>query len=172
MNASFRILPCSWKHHAVLAELGGTTFLEAFGAFHSAADMQAYVNKTYNLIQVRSNLENPAIHYRIAYGFQEDLGYIKLLRDVQVENLSGRVMELEKIYVRQAAHGTGVGQLLMDEAIRISREEGYEILFLGVWQENARALAFYKKNGFEIFGTRTFQLGQTRCEDFLLRLKL
>ena len=65
-----------------------------------------------------------------------------------------------------------VGKELMLQAINFSKQNNFETLFLGVWQENHRAVNFYKKFGFETFTIRTFQLGETLCDDFLMKLNL
>jgi ribosomal protein S18 acetylase RimI-like enzyme len=166
--SSIEIVRCSWKHHALLAEIGGSTFYETFSSDNSEADMQAYIAKTYNLKQVAENVLNPTIIYYVAYGLNQDLGYIKLLENVSAAGLNGKVLELEKIYVRKEAHGSKVASILMQQAIDIAKEKEYEHLFLGVWQDNERALAFYKKFGFEIFNTRQFKLGERICDDYLL----
>ena len=167
--SSIKLVQCQWKHHALLAEIGGSTFYETFRADNTEEDMQAYIAKTYNLKQVIANLNEPNIHYYVAYGLNQNLGYIKLIENIKAEGLSGKVMELEKIYVRKEAHGSLVASVLMQQAIDLAKEKGNDYLFLGVWQENERALAFYKKFGFDIFNTRTFKLGERICEDFLLR---
>lgn len=172
IDSQFKLVNCTLKHAAMLAEIGASTFDETFSPFHPAKDMEAYIEKTYTLAQLKKNLLNPYIQYYAAYNEKGDCGYIKLLDDVQAEGLEGRVMELEKIYVRQWAQGSGVASLLMNKAIELGRKQGYDYLFLGVWQENKRALAFYKKMGFEVFNTRTFQLGDEMCDDFLLKLAL
>ena len=97
------------------------------------------------------------------------MGYIKLLENAKADGLNGKVMELEKIYVRKEAHGSKIASLLMQQAIDLAKEKGYDYLFLGVWQDNERALSFYKKFGFEIFNTRQFKLGERICDDYLLR---
>jgi ribosomal protein S18 acetylase RimI-like enzyme len=165
---SIKIVRCIWKHHALLAEIGGSTFYETFANDNSEADMQAYIDKTYNLKQVAENLLNTTIIYFVAYGLNQDLGYIKLIENVNAAGLNGKVMELEKIYVRKEAHGSQVASMLMQQSIDLAKEKGYEHLFLGVWQDNERALAFYKKFGFEIFNTRQFKLGERTCDDYLL----
>jgi ribosomal protein S18 acetylase RimI-like enzyme len=172
MNAAFTIHPCDWKHYALLADIGAATFYETFSAHNEKADMVKYIEKTYNLKQVEDNLKEPNIHYYVAYNERQDVGYIKLIDKVDVDGLEGQIMELEKIYVRQFAHGSKVASLLMQQAIDLARTKGAKHLYLGVWQENERALAFYKKFGFEVFNTRTFQLGNRLCEDFLLKLAL
>jgi len=165
---SIQVLHCSWKHHALLAEIGGNTFYETFANDNSEADMQAYIDKTYNLKQVAENLLNPSIIYFVAYGLNQVLGYIKLIENSNAAGLNGKAMELEKIYVRKQAHGSQVASMLMQQAIDLAKEKGYEHLFLGVWQDNERALAFYKKFGFNIFNTRQFNLGERICDDYLL----
>jgi len=167
-----QVIHCNWKHHALLAEIGRSTFYETFSHDNSEEDMQTYISKTYNLKQVAENLLNPNIYYFIAYGLNQDLGYIKLLTNISMDGLTGKIVELEKIYVRKEAQGSKVASLLMQQAIDLAKKGSNDYLFLGVWQENKRALAFYKKFGFEIFNTRKFKLGDRICEDFLLRKAL
>ena len=97
---------------------------------------------------------------------------LKTIVQFEVEKLEGKTIELEKIYLRKEAHGSGMAKVLMDAAIQLARTEKANNLYLGVWQENERALAFYKKSGFEIYNTRQFKLGARVCEDFLLRLRI
>jgi GNAT superfamily N-acetyltransferase len=101
-----------------------------------------------------------------------DAGYIKLLLNQTNEKLQGTSAEIEKIYVRQAFHGKGVAQQLMQFAIDYCKQLSYNNLYLGVWQENHKALKFYGKVGFKTFDTRTFQLGERLCDDYLLNLEL
>ena len=79
---------------------------------------------------------------------------------------------MEKIYVLGSYFGSGAGKVLMQQAIAHSQENGFDTLFLGVWQENERAVSFYKKVGFEVFETRQFQLGERLCDDYMMKLKL
>jgi ribosomal protein S18 acetylase RimI-like enzyme len=60
----------------------------------------------------------------------------------------------------------------MEHALEFALENECDTMFLGVWEENHRAVAFYKKYGFEVFATRTFKLGSNLCDDFLMRLSL
>ncbi len=165
-----KIVPATWKHHALLADLGSTTFFETFSKDNDQADMNNYVSKTYNKEQMVKNMADPAIKYFVVYGQDNDLGYIKLLHNVEIEGLSGKTIELEKIYVRSEALGLKVGKALMECAIQYAKEKGYAHLFLGVWQQNERAISFYKKFGFNTFRTRQFTLGKRVCDDYLMAL--
>lgn len=157
---------------ALLAELGATTFYDTFSAFHSEEDMQLYLKKAYAQDAIAENLSNPEIAYFIAYDGNIAAGYTKLLRNARHEMISPPSIELEKIYVRKAYLSRQVGKALMDHALEYARREKFTTLFLGVWQENNRAVNFYKKAGMEIFTIRTFQLGQTLCDDYLLKIEL
>lgn len=157
---------------ALLAELGATTFYDTFSAFHSDEDMQLYLKKAYAQKDIAANLTNPEIAYFIAFDGDMAAGYTKLLRHATHPLLQGPCIELEKIYVRKSYLGKKVGKELMVHALNYSRTENFTTLFLGVWQENHRAVNFYKKTGLEVFTTRTFQLGQTLCDDYLLKIDL
>ncbi|MFN4083343.1 MAG: GNAT family N-acetyltransferase [Bacteroidia bacterium] len=162
------IITCSHKHYALLADLGSTTFFEAYKNLHKHEDIKQYNDNNYNFDVIKQNLKNSNILYFVAYNNFKEVGYIKLIKNVKVEGIDDVVMELEKIYVLPEFYGTGAGDALMQKAIETTKQNGYDKLYLGVWQENKRAIKFYQKHQFEIFGTRTFQLGSTTCNDFLM----
>jgi GNAT superfamily N-acetyltransferase len=104
----------------ILAQLGAITFYETFRPYNTEEDMQAYITKTYAEPLISQNLQHPDIQYALVYDHAEAIGYIKLLLNGQHPALSGRSIELEKIYVRQSALGSGAGKLLMDYAITLT----------------------------------------------------
>jgi ribosomal protein S18 acetylase RimI-like enzyme len=166
------IKPASINDAKVLAELGATTFYETFRPHNSEEDMQLYIAKAYNEELINENLQNNLIHYALIFNNNEAIGYIKLLLDATREDLEGKNIELEKIYVLQKSLGSGAGKLLMDYAIDFSKKHQYKMLFLGVWEENERAVNFYRKAGFKVFANRVFKLGTTLCNDFIMKLDL
>ena len=172
MGEEINIIQSGWKHHALLAELGAATFFETFIDYHDENDLRQYINKIYNIEQLKKNVSDNRIHYFTAYDNEGDVGYIKLIDDVKPGGLEGKIIELEKIYVRKRGLGKHIGAALMQKAIDFSRQQGFEHLFLGVWQENVRAIKFYEKFGFKNFGTRKFVLGSQECDDFLMVLDL
>lgn len=171
-GTSIKIIPAGWKHYALLAEIGGSTFYETFADDNTEEDMKSYIAKTYSKEKLLENIKNPSIKYFVAYDDAGDVGYIKLIHDARIDGLSGKVMELEKIYVRKDAIGTKIGSALMEQAIQYAKENAYNYLFLGVWQDNERAIAFYQKYGFKTFATRKFTLGKRVCDDYLMALEL
>lgn len=166
------IVTCSLKHRAVLAEIGATTFYQSYRDENSEADMQAYIQNTYTIEKITICLNNANIIYFLAYNNTGDVGYIKLLLNKNHEKLTGKNAEIEKIYVRKDFHGKGIAQQLMTKAKNYCKENNYENIYLGVWQQNHKALKFYGKEGFTNFDTRTFQLGDRLCDDYMLSFKL
>lgn len=169
---NLKVFNGNWKHHAVLADIGAQTFYETFRPHNTEEDMQKYISMAYSIAAIKQNLSKTQVHYFLGYLGNQDAGYVKLIENPKDIKLDGRVMELEKIYLRRAFQGSGLATSLMNLAIEKSKELGFEKLYLGVWQENERAIAFYKKMGFEVFDTRKFQLGSRWCEDYLMYIRL
>jgi diamine N-acetyltransferase len=159
---TINIRPAQPNDATLLAELG----------YHTEDDMQLYLKKAYSIEAIEANLNNPNIAYFIATEEAQAIGYTKLLLHVEHTKLSGEVIELEKIYVKKTYLDKKVGKALMDHAINYAKRNKYNTLFLGVWQENTRAVSFYHKFNFEVFDTRSFQLGQTICDDFMMKIEL
>jgi len=90
--------------------------------------------------------------------------------DEEVEPLLAGVhpnMELSKLYVHPDAHGSGVAQQLFDEIDAAARDRSATSLWLTVWMDNARALAFYRRNGFEVVGDRFYPVGDLLDHDYV-----
>ncbi len=158
----------------ILAQIGTKTFYDTFARFHDEEDIQAYLKKAYDKKLIEQNLSNPLIQYHLACDENYDvIGYTKLLHTVLLEKFPNkRVIELEKIYVLKSVLGKKVGAALMQNCIEYAKQKNYDAIFLGVWQENKKAIDFYKQFNFKIFDTRSFQLGKTICDDYLMLLEI
>jgi len=167
-----KIVICKQKHQAVLTNIGATTFYDSYKNENTEADMQAYIANTYTLKKLAQNIGNQNIIYFLAYNQTGDVGYIKLLLNQVNGKLVGNNAEIEKIYVREAFHGKGIAHELMAFTVNYCKQYNYQNIYLGVWQQNHKALKFYDKFGFKTFDTRTFQLGKRLCNDFMLNLVL
>jgi len=101
------------------------------------------------------------------------IGYLKLnFGESQTELKGDKALEIERIYVLKEFHGKKVGQLLYDKAIQVATETKADYVWLGVWEENPRAIAFYKKNGFVEFDKHIFRLGDEEQTDIMMKLQL
>lgn len=155
-----------------LQKISRKTFTETFEAVNSEENMRQYLQEKLSLEQLISELKNPDSEFYFAEKEGEILGYLKLnFGNAQTENVEDGY-EIERIYVLKAFHGMKIGQVLFDKAITIGQEKNMKSVWLGVWEENHRALRFYEKNGFEVFGNHTFVLGNDTQTDLMMKKKL
>ena len=156
-----------------LRNLSIQTFKETFEEVNTEEDMQKYLDENLSIEKLKTELENPNSEFYFAENNDEILGYLKLnFKDAQTEKLEENHFEIERIYVLKAFLGQKIGQILFDKAIEIGREKNLEYVWLGVWEENHRAIRFYGKNGFEIFGKHDFVLGEDIQTDLLMKMKI
>jgi diamine N-acetyltransferase len=154
----------------LLAEIGAKTFYETFAADNTPEDMAAYLAESFRVDKLAVELADPAGCFLIAEAGSATAGYAKLQNGQPPDCVSGYpTIELVRLYVLQAWLGHGVGAALMraclDEAARL----GCETIWLGVWEHNARARAFYRKWGFEQVGSHVFKLGDDLQTDLLMQ---
>lgn len=156
-----------------LRNLSIQTFKETFSEVNTEEDMQKYLDENLSIEKLKSELENPNSEFYLAENNDEILGYLKLnFKDAQTEKSEENHFEIERIYVLKAFLGQKIGQILSDKAIEIGRKKNLEYVWLGVWEENHRAIRFYEKNGFEIFGKHDFVLGKDVQTDLLMKMKI
>lgn len=153
-----------------LAELGARTFAETFAADNSPENMSAYVSAAFNPDQQAAELADTQSSIFIAETDGVAVGYAMLRSGNAPENVTGeKPIELVRLYVSRKSLGSGVGAALMQACIDDAQQAGYDTLWLGVWEHNARAQAFYRKWNFVEVGRHVFQLGDDPQTDFLMQ---
>lgn len=156
-----------------LRNLSIQTFKETFEEVNTEEDMQKYLDENLSIEKLKTELENPNSEFYFAENNDKILGYLKLnFKDAQTEKVEENHFEIERIYVLKTFLGQKIGQILFDKAIEIGREKNLEYVWLGVWEENHRAIRFYEKNDFEIFGKHDFVLGKDLQIDLLMKMKI
>ncbi len=156
-----------------LQEIGKQTFYETFAESNSAEDMQRYLEESFAEEKVKNELSNPNSEFYFAEIDDEVVGYLKLnFGTSQTELQDNNAVEIERIYVLKTYHGQKVGQLLYDKAIEVAQNKQAEYVWLGVWEENPRAIRFYEKNGFVAFDKHIFKLGNDEQTDIMMRKNL
>ena len=158
----------------LLETLGRFTFYETWIAVKTEEDMQLYLADAFLEEKLRKELNDASCFtYFLAEMNDEVVGYAKLRRDRSYPELAGKkAIELERIYVKNKFQGTKVGKALMDRCMELSRNEKFDVFWLGVNVDNTRAINFYQKYGFEIFGEKMFKLGKAEDKDYLMKLSL
>lgn len=156
-----------------LQELGRQTFAETFSSGNSVDNLNQYLDTGFSIDKLKTELDDKNSFFYFAIIDGEKAGYLKIkLGKSQTEIREERGIEIERIYVLKEFYGKKVGQVLFEKAMEIAREKGVDYVWLGVWEENMRAIKFYKKNGFKEFDKHIFKLGNEEQTDLMMKLEL
>jgi ribosomal protein S18 acetylase RimI-like enzyme len=156
-----------------LQKISIDTFFETFSAVNSPENMQKYLDENLSVEKLKEELTNPASTFYFALSAGNIIGYLKLNTGAAQTDLQDELaLEIERIYVIKEYHGKNIGQLLYEKAITVAKEKNAPYVWLGVWEENPRAISFYKKNGFVEFDKHIFILGDDRQIDIMMKLML
>ena len=165
------IQPAGSEEATLIADLSRKTFQETFGESNTEEDMNLFLSTQFTTEVLEADTRLPHQLFFIAWEEKEPLGYLKLkkhLRGYPNLDLRQPVLEISRIYVVKSALGKGIGQSLMNKAFSVAQTLEMKAIVLGVWELNARAIAFYLKNGFEKAGTHPFLLGNDLQTDWLM----
>ena len=156
-----------------LQKIGRQTFSETFSAGNTEENMKKYLEEVFSMEKLTAELNNPNSEFYLAVLDNNVIGYLKLnFGQSQTELQDEKALEIERIYVVREFHGKKAGQLLYEKAMQIARQKNADYVWLGVWEENPRAINFYKKNGFVEFDKHIFKLGNDEQTDIMMRLQL
>jgi diamine N-acetyltransferase len=154
-----------------LCQISAQTFVETYGEQNTPENLQNYLEEKFNKKQISDEIQTDETVFLLVELHNQTIGYAKMRVNL-VENPDPKSLEIERIYIEKAFHGQKMGAILMQKCINVSREKGYQSLWLGVWEYNPKAISFYKKWGFEICGTHIFQLGDDAQTDYLMKKEL
>jgi ribosomal protein S18 acetylase RimI-like enzyme len=135
--------------------------------------MAKYLEEAYSHEKLSTELNDPNSIFYFAMIGQDVIGYLKLnMGASQTEVKDNDALEIERIYVLKSFQGKRVGQMLFEKAIKIAKEHHIAYVWLGVWEENKKAIQFYTKNGFVEFDQHVFVLGDEAQIDIMIKLQL
>ncbi|HYN85524.1 MAG TPA: GNAT family N-acetyltransferase [Pyrinomonadaceae bacterium] len=158
---------------ASLAELGARTFYETFAADNTPEDMAAYLSSAFTPELLAQELADPRSCFFVAEAAGEAVGYAKLHAGEAPDGVRGdKPVELARLYVAQEWLGRGVGPELMRACLAEARAGGHRTVWLGVWEHNHRARAFYRRLGFRDVGAKIFVVGFDEQTDTVMELSL
>ena len=171
MNLSFKI--CALKDLDTLMKISRETFIVAFEKDNNPDDFLNYINDTFNVENIKSELLNSNSTFYFAYLDEVLVGYFKInIGEAQNEQFDESSIELERIYVLEDFQGQKVGEHMLIKATDIATLKEVDFLWLGVWQENVHAVRFYEKLGFKIFDKHPYYIGTDRQMDWLMKYYL
>jgi diamine N-acetyltransferase len=154
----------------IIAELSHRTFYDAFGSFNTKENMEKFMQNEFNRERLIGQISEPKNIFLIAYEKDEPIGYARMIESPNPPEL-GEVdaIEISRIYVEQKTIGKGIGSLLFQKCIDMASEKNKNMIWLGVWEHNTKAISFYRKFGFEKFGDQIFMLGDDPQTDWLMK---
>ena len=156
---------------AALASFAERSFAETFGHLYPPEDLSAFVSEKYQTQVIAAELADADTRYVLALRDGAIVGYSKL-GEVDMDVDATDALELHRLYVDTSVKGAGVAKTLMDDGLAWARGKGARAMFLSVWENNARAQAFYKRYGFEHVKEHEFMVGRVADRDFIWKLAL
>ncbi len=149
------------------------TFLETFSPHNSDEDMRKYLNEALSTAQLSKEIRNIGSEFYFAIVENKVIGYLKInFGKSQTELQDDKSMEIERIYVLKQLQGKDIGKFLYHKALDIAVENKVNYIWLGVWEQNLKAISFYKRNGFVEFDKHIFQLGDDKQTDIMMKKEI
>lgn len=170
-GAGFRA--CHLPDLDALVSLGIETYRDTFSGMTSDAVMDEYLRAAFDRDAIRAELANPGSRFLFLEADGQVAGYLKVNENgAQTDLREADGLEIERIYLRRAFQGRGLGRVLLEKGLDIARQRGKRYAWLGVWEKNTQAIGFYERMGFVKAGTHDFFMGGERQTDFVMRREL
>jgi ribosomal protein S18 acetylase RimI-like enzyme len=147
---------------SLLLKIAIPSLIESHGHSASAEDMNAYIALKFNKEALAQEISDPKNIFHILYYNEQPAGYSKIIFNTAHEAVEDQnVTKLERLYFLEAFYGKGLGTTLFDFIIDLSKKEKQAGIWLQVWTENKRAIAFYEKSGFVVKAETFFKISET-----------
>ncbi len=155
---------------AAIVNISRETFYNAYAAFNTAKNMNKFMNEFFSLEKIKQELQEENTIYLLAYSNNNIAGYVKLKDKALPEiNLSNdNTVEIARIYTSTNNINKGIGSIMMNECIDYAKKLKRSFIWLGVWENNLKAIRFYERFGFKKTGEHVFALGDDLQTDWLM----
>ncbi len=156
----------------LIADISRETFYETFAAHNTKSDMDKFLSEQFSKEQLIAEVGTDGHIFLLAFVNNEPAGYVLIKENAHADLPGENTIEISRLYARSSFIGKGVGKALMEAAIATGKQLQKDQIWLGVWEHNHRAIAFYKKFGFEKFSEHNFVLGDDVQRDWVMKLGL
>lgn len=164
---------CTEADASLIADLSRQTFYETFASENTAANMEKFMAEQFSRESLMKEVGAEGNIFFLACDNETPVGYARMRESINPQELGEKkAIEIARIYAATALVGKGIGKALMQKCIDLAIEMNKEVVWLGVWEKNLRAIEFYSKWGFEKFGTHLFILGNDPQTDWLMKKDL
>lgn len=173
MKNLIKVIEAGPDNAALIADMSRRTFYESFSADNTKENMEIFLDTQFSRESLMAEVGQPGNTFLLAILDDRPAGYARLSENSPPPALgSAPAIEIVRIYAEQWAIGKGVGNALMSRALDLAMQKKLTYAWLGVWEHNHRAIAFYTKWGFEQFGEHIFLVGNDPQTDWWMRKKL
>jgi len=167
------IIVAGAEHAELIADLSRKTFFDTFVESNTKEDMDMFMEVQFTRKALIEEVGTEGNIFLLAYRGVEPVGYVRLRESASPEQLGNvPAIEIARIYAVQSIIGKGVGSALMEKSLEIAKQKKKELVWLGVWEHNYRAIDFYTRLGFEKFGEHPFVLGTDMQTDWMMVKRL
>lgn len=178
MSRSYSFRPPTPLDAPAISALIGTVWSHFFAYSVSSSDLSGYLAGPLSPASIERDIASPSERFLVATDttsqqYDGIVGVLQLAKGMTEPCLSSaKSIHLRRFYVDMAYHGTGLAADLMAQAETMARGEGYESIWLGVWEGNKRGERFYEKMGFEERGEKSFIMGGSDRRDLVLEKRV
>ncbi len=158
---------------SALTVLGPATFREAFGRVFPPAFIGERMAIIYGFGRLREDLADPRQSWFLAEAAGEAVGFLALEEGPAPGCVvEAAPLELSRLYVRAPWHGRGPAFALMEAGLADARRRRARSLWLQAWEQNPKALAFYRAHGFREAGRTVVTFGGEPLPHLVLTRRL
>ncbi len=166
---TINVKKCTKEELPTLQKISIETFRETFESQNSSENLDAYLKRAFHSKQLEMELSNEFSEFFFVYLNSEMVGYLKInIGNAQSEKMGDESLEIERIYVKNKYQKHGIGKILLNTAIEFALERDKKEIWLGVWEKNENAIAFYKKMDFVQTGVHSFYMGEEEQTDLIM----
>lgn len=167
------IRPASVTDATALSQLMATLFWDSYHTENTPENMYDYMQKSFGVPQQTAELADP---HRITFVVEQDdtlIAYAQLSSLYSEPSATAPLPEnglfLSRFYVHKNWHGRGIALPLLQKCEQYAQAQSIASIWFTVWQQNKKAIAFYQKHGFVVFGTANFTVGDDVQTDWLMQ---
>jgi ribosomal protein S18 acetylase RimI-like enzyme len=168
MQPRLLIRKASAEDIPLLLSLGRKTFYEAFGDVNTEENMNLFLEQQFQTEVLHREMAEEGAAFFIAFNNETPVAFTKLRTGYEPIEIVG-ALEIERIYVLKEFQDRKIGAVLIQHNLDYARENGFNLIWLGVWEHNTNAIRFYQRWGFQTFGTHAFTLGREIQTDVLMK---
>jgi len=165
------IRPATLADVPLLCRLGAATFRQTYTPISVPREVDEYAETNFTADKVEGWFRKPCARTLIASLGDVPVGYAHV-RSAKVPACVAdrKAVELSRLYLLASAQGAGLGGALIAAAIAEAAALGGRTVWLGAYDRNVKALAFYARRGFVRVGTHDFEFaGQIYADPVFTR---